>query len=223
MPECGTVVTDTNYVATLRTCVICDLDGTLATIGARSPYDAAKCLLDDLNVPVAECLYALRARGHRIVFMSGRQEKDREPTQEWIKDKLIWDGRGWDPGEDYDLYMRATGDSRPDQIIKRELFDAHIHNKFRVMVWFDDRRRVIKMAREDLGLPVFAVNGGPAEKDDCVHCSGSGTSKALQGDEKAASEALSDLCGLPSWEPHGQAADRAVKALIKAVAKGRAR
>src|SRR5512135_3110256 len=39
--------------APLPLAIICDLDGTLALLNGRSPYDASMCLDDGLNVPIA--------------------------------------------------------------------------------------------------------------------------------------------------------------------------
>ena len=39
--------------------IICDLDGTLALMNGRNPFDASKCDEDLLNVPVAEYIEKL--------------------------------------------------------------------------------------------------------------------------------------------------------------------
>lgn len=58
------------------------------------------------------------------------------------------------------LFMRATGDNRRDDIVKRELFDAHIRDHFNVRYVLDDRDRVVKMWRNELGLTVLQVAEG---------------------------------------------------------------
>jgi hypothetical protein len=196
-----------------RQALICDLDGTLASVGERSPYDAARCEVDLLNAPVAECLRM--ARGIiRIIFVSGRQEKDRAPTVAWLKKHMLWD-----ENVDYDLFMRATGDVRNDAIVKEEIYRIRIEPYFDVRFVLDDRRRVVAKWRE-MGLTCFQVNAGPAgEKDECPHCGGTGTSGSLVGPEKEAAEALSDLCTMPTWEPHGAAAERAIKSIVKAISR----
>jgi hypothetical protein len=57
------------------------------------------------------------------------------------------------------LTMRKTGDRRPDYIVKRELFDTHIRNRYNVIVAFDDRQQVVNMYR-DLGITVLQVAEG---------------------------------------------------------------
>lgn len=65
--------------------VICDLDGTLALIGDRSPYDASRCdEVDSPNKPVVEAIKAFHRMGYKIIFLSGRDEKDRRPTERFI-------------------------------------------------------------------------------------------------------------------------------------------
>ena len=55
--------------------------------------------------------------------------------------------------------MRATGDNRNDAIVKNEIFDTYIRDKWNVVCVLDDRDRVVKRWRE-LGLACFQVNYG---------------------------------------------------------------
>jgi predicted kinase len=65
--------------------IICDLDGTLALMGDRSPFDASRCDLVDLpNPPVVEAVKLFFNAGYKIIFLSGRDEKDRGPTERFI-------------------------------------------------------------------------------------------------------------------------------------------
>jgi len=101
--------------------LICDLDGTLAILCARSPYEALKCETDDLNGPVAEILRTYKAKGEHIILLSGREDNSREATERWLKKHDI----GYDA-----LYMRKTKDHRKDRIIKKELYEAHILGRY---------------------------------------------------------------------------------------------
>lgn len=129
--------------------IICDLDGTLAIMGDRSPYDASKCdEVDELNIPVAQVLGSIP---YRIILLSGREEKDRAATERFLKKHDI----------DYcELYMRTTGDSRKDAVIKKEIYEAQIKDKFNIMFALDDRDQMVAMWRKDLGIPCFQVNYG---------------------------------------------------------------
>lgn len=147
--------------------IICDLDGTLAIHNGRDPYDASKCETDLLNQPVHNLLsqYIENASyGQQIiiVFMSGRSDEFRPQTEAWLckyeygylindtnKAKLL-----------FPLYMRKQGDSRPDYVIKKELFDEHIRDKFDVLFCLDDRDQIVKLWREELGLTCLQVNYG---------------------------------------------------------------
>ena len=62
---------------------LCDIDGTLALKGDRSPYDWAKVGLDAPNKPVITVARALAARSG-LIFMSGRMEQCREETKLWL-------------------------------------------------------------------------------------------------------------------------------------------
>lgn len=57
------------------------------------------------------------------------------------------------------LLLRRTGDERADNIIKVEIYDAHIEPHFDVIGVVDDLRSVVKMWRSR-GLVCFQVAEG---------------------------------------------------------------
>ncbi|MGW0750865.1 phosphatase domain-containing protein [Streptomyces sp. NPDC002587] len=141
------------YVAdpALPAAVMCDIDGTLALTGDRGPYDFSRCELDLLNEPVRHALDAFRrADGDVIVLLSGRSEEHRTQTESWLRRHQV----------PYDeLWMRAAGDTRRDDVVKAELFDAHVRHRYAVRVSLDDRDRVVAVWRR-MGLPTWQVNYG---------------------------------------------------------------
>jgi hypothetical protein len=44
--------------------------------------------------------------------------------------------------------MRPEGDTRPDEVVKRELYKEHIKGKYNVIAVFDDRAKVCRMWNE---------------------------------------------------------------------------
>ena len=149
-----------NNSSPLPTCYIFDIDGTLAlNNGSRDIYDESRVGNDSYNYPVWMILASLYANlnidaGDRIIFMSGRHDSCREDTTTWL-DKY------W--GQDSHkmmLYMRPTGDDRPDYIVKYELFQEQIAGKFFVAGAFDDRDQIVDLWRNKLGLPTFQVANG---------------------------------------------------------------
>lgn len=137
--------------AALPSAVMCDIDGTLALTGDRGPYDFSRCELDLLNEPVRRALDAFRrADGDVIVLLSGRSEEHRTQTESWLARHAV----------PYDeLWMRAAGDTRRDDVVKAELFDAHVRERYAVRVSLDDRDRVVAIWRR-MGLPTWQVNYG---------------------------------------------------------------
>ncbi|GAA1989086.1 AAA family ATPase [Catenulispora subtropica] len=140
------------YVAdpALPAAVLCDIDGTLADNKNRGPYDWAKVETDELIVATADALTAFAARGDRIILMSGRGEDVREGTERW----LAANGVAYD-----ELWMRKAGDQRADDVVKSELFDAHVRHRFAVRVVLDDRSRVVALWRR-MGLACWQVDYG---------------------------------------------------------------
>ena len=128
---------------------IFDLDGTLADLNGRNPYDASTCENDLVREHVKLILKVLIPKG-LIILMSGREDKYREQTQRRLHANDI--------GYDF-LFMRATGDTRKDVIVKRELFEREVAPRFNARFVVDDRPQVIR-GWEALGLPVFNVGNG---------------------------------------------------------------
>lgn len=133
----------TEYVPNpnLPECVICDLDGTLALFDGN-PYER-DFSQDVPSLPVLNLI-----AGKRIVFLSGRNGKFKSTTEEWLKKHVV--------GE-YELHMRQEGDNRKDSVLKRELYDLHVKDRYKVAFVVDDRPQVVRLWRS-LGLFVFDVN-----------------------------------------------------------------
>lgn len=133
---------------TLPSCVICDLDGTLALHeGLRGPYEHEKAANDKLNEPVDRLLGIYASMDIQVVYLSGREDKFRPETEAFLDKHNCTQGP---------LYMRPTGDHRNDTIVKSELFDAHIRGKYHVEFCLDDRPRVLRLW-QSIGLTTFAV------------------------------------------------------------------
>lgn len=131
--------------------VLVDIDGTVAVIGARSPYDESRIGEDLPNRPVIEVARAMHDAGYRLVFMSGRTTACREATAEWLREHVR---RGFDGP-----FMRAAGDNRKDSVVKLELFDRHVRVHYDVACVLDDRSQVVQMWRS-LGLTCLQVADG---------------------------------------------------------------
>lgn len=125
--------------------IICDLDGTLALLNGRSPYDASSCEKDELNSVVASLI-----KDKLVLLVSGREDKYREQTINFLQIHQI----------NYEkLIMRETGDFRKDSIIKKEIFDTQIREFYNIDFVLDDRNQVVQMWRQ-LGLTCLQVAEG---------------------------------------------------------------
>lgn len=136
--------------ATKPNAFMVDLDGTLAIINQRSPYDGHLCGQDVLNEPLYRVLVSLWANYYRIVLVSGRQEKTREATETWLKARNVRYSA---------LYLREDKDNRPDADVKEDIYRERILPEFNVIAVFDDRPKVIRRWRE-IGLNVFDCGDG---------------------------------------------------------------
>jgi predicted kinase len=136
---------------TLPPAILCDLDGTLAILHDRGPFDAKRCETDLLNIPIAEIVKTYHQKGVKIILMSGREDVSRSQTMNWLSyNKIPYNA----------LYMRKAGDMRKDAVIKKELYEAHVKGQFFVQFVLDDRNQVVDLWRLELGLPCLQVNYG---------------------------------------------------------------
>lgn len=133
--------------------IVFDTDGTTAHHN-RSPYDYARCYTDSVDPKMQMILRVINEQGAfdriTLIGMSGRPDTWRDMTEQWYKSNHIW----------YDeFYMRAAGDSRNDADVKQEMVDKHIRGKYNVLMWFDDRDRVVRRLRK-LGIKTAQVEFG---------------------------------------------------------------
>jgi predicted kinase len=145
-PAAGTYVPD----PALPPAWLVDVDGTLALMQGRSPFEWHRVGEDAPNPPVVELVRSLRAAGNAIVVVSGRDGVARRDTEAWLDRHDI-------PHDA--LLMRTAGDSRKDSIVKREIFDGRIRHVWQVKGVLDDRDQVVRMWR-DLGLTCAQVAPG---------------------------------------------------------------
>ena len=139
---------------------IFDVDGTLADnthrlchINKAPPDWETYHSLDYLDQPIPDVIgiaQELHEAGYTVLNVSGRGEERRQPTEQWLLEAL---------GFSTTLFMRPTGNHKPDDYIKLQLYRKHIEGKYNVLGIFDDRDRVVAMWRR-LGLRCYQVRPG---------------------------------------------------------------
>ncbi len=127
-----------------------DIDGTLASMSDRSPFEWSRVGEDGPRESVILTAQAHAKAGYKIIVVSGRDGSCREETIAWLELHGI-------PYSE--LHMRAEGDMRKDSIVKQELFDRHIRFVYNVIAVYDDRDQVVDMWRA-MGVDCFQVAPG---------------------------------------------------------------
>lgn len=146
---------------------IFDLDGTLCdcrhrlhhVTGAKRDWDAFFVGIPDDPVvePVHAVLKAL-SRDHNILLTTGRPERCRFDTVEWLDSHAV----------PYDrLYMRADDDARPDHVVKTQILEGIHADGFEPFLAIDDRQSVVDLWRER-GIVTLQC----APTDDIGPCTG---------------------------------------------------
>lgn len=130
--------------------IIVDVDGTLAHLTDRSPYDWSRVSEDELDYGVRHVVNHAH-QDSQVIVLSGRDGSCYDDTYNWlVENDVKFDA----------LYMREAGDSRPDWIVKYELFQRHVAGRYRIRYVLDDRDQVIHLWRTRLGLPTYQVAEG---------------------------------------------------------------
>lgn len=129
--------------------IICDLDGTLATLNGRKPYDWARVGEDTVDTLVRDALRRYNT-DHSILIVTGRMEQCQGLTLNW----LVMNDVPFDV-----LYMRKDDDFRQDAEFKTELYHQMIEQTYAVRLCLDDRDSSVTAWRM-LGLPCWQVAPG---------------------------------------------------------------
>jgi predicted kinase len=137
--------------------IMVDIDGTVADLNGRDPYDVTTVSADLPNQPVIDVVRAMLDQGFDVVFMSGRPDRCYDDTRQWLAQHVLPDW--YHTKFDWPLFMRKSGDTRQDATVKLELFDQHVRHNYRIRFVLDDRDQVVRAWRL-IGLPVFQVAEG---------------------------------------------------------------
>lgn len=138
----------------MKKAIICDLDGTLALLDGRDPFNPKTVEHDRLNDPIANILEVYSSQDRfeiQIIFVTGRFEKLRRQTEKWLAAHGI---------TDYMLFMRADDDFRKDVVYKKEIYQDHIEGTYDVLFVLEDRDQTVRMWRQELGLTCLQVEYG---------------------------------------------------------------
>lgn len=128
---------------------IFDIDGTLAHMNNRGPYDISRVSEDTVDVGVREILWSLSESV--ILIVSGRKAVAWADTVNWLEEN----------GIAYEhLYMRGELDDRPDYLVKYDIFNEHIRDRYNVLGVFDDRDQVVDLWRNKLKIKTYQVAEG---------------------------------------------------------------
>lgn len=138
--------------------LLVDLDGTIAHMKDRSPFDWKRVGEDSVDENLIQ-LFNLIHSGNiyhnrmffgldklEIIVCTGRDASCEKESKEWCNEYGI---------EYKEFHMRPTGDYRPDWQVKEEMW-RDISKRFNIVALIDDRDVVVQRGRS-LGLKVLQV------------------------------------------------------------------
>jgi hypothetical protein len=139
-----------SYTAGRPWAILVDIDGTLAHMGDRSPYDGTRVGEDTVDEVVKALVQQQYDALCVVIVFSARDSRYRDVTYRWLVENEV----------PFDmLVMRDEGDTRNDAIVKDEMFEAKVAGKYNVRFILDDRNRVVDMWRAK-GIKTLQVAAG---------------------------------------------------------------
>jgi predicted kinase len=131
--------------------VMFDIDGTLAHMNGRKPYDWDNVHRDTCDKFVVSMANNFNRDGYDVLFVSGRDGVCRDKTLNWLDYQVDF------VVNHTQLFMREANDNRKDTVIKEEIFWRDIAPYYNVQAVVDDRPCVVRMWH-DIGIKkVIAV------------------------------------------------------------------
>lgn len=142
-------------VTTKRKAIICDIDGTLAKLGKRSPYYAGKAhIVDTPNMPVVNTVKLYKEAGYTIIFVTGREKKFEAQSITQIETYCGF------KSDEYLLYMRENGDRQKDATFKTDIYNKFIKPDYDVLFALEDRNQMVEAYRNVMNVTCFQVAEG---------------------------------------------------------------
>jgi len=135
----------------LPPCVIFDVDGTLAKMNGRGPFDWHRVSEDIVNEPIADLSRYFNTVGKTLIIFTGRDGSCLKQTEQWLDDNNIYFDH---------IFIRPEGNTEKDAIIKKRMFQENIRGKYYCEFVVDDRDQVVEMWRKELGLTCLQVDYG---------------------------------------------------------------
>lgn len=138
--DCDGTLTDTQHRQHFLEQTPKDWDGFFGA-QAKDPPRTSVCEL--LN-------YFFEGQQHNIVILTGRPEKYRRVTEQWLYDHCV----------NYNmLVMRPDGDHTDDHVLKEMHLREWLEEGYDIEGFFDDRKRICDRARA-LGITTYQMSAG---------------------------------------------------------------
>lgn len=134
----------------LPPCILYDIDGTIAQMHNRGPFEWNKVKEDYMIYSVVSTIDWLSDLDSKnrptVILCTGRDGVALQDTIEWLNSNEIY----YD-----DIMIRNEKDMRPDWVVKEEMW-KNMSKQYNIIAMYDDRLQVVRRARA-LGLKVFNV------------------------------------------------------------------
>tara|TARA_B100000287_G_scaffold18927_1_gene18964 strand:+ start:1499 stop:1918 length:420 start_codon:yes stop_codon:yes gene_type:complete len=135
--------------------ILCDIDGTVADNSHRQHFLEEKKDWDgffdalDLDEPIYEIINKMNDehnQGREIIFLTGRPERYRDPTENWLKQYFNFPLR---------VVMRPNDNKKNKLLTKKEMFEQNF-NIDEIFYVIDNDEDLLNMWKK-MGMRVYSV------------------------------------------------------------------
>ena len=135
--------------------ILCDIDGTVADNSHRQHFLEGKKDWDgffdalDLDKPIYEIINKMNDehnQGREIIFLTGRPERYRDPTENWLKQYFNFPLR---------VVMRPNDNKKNKLLTKKEMFEQNF-NIDEIFYVIDNDEDLLNMWKK-MGMRVYSV------------------------------------------------------------------
>jgi len=138
----------------MKSCILVDLDGTLAISHNRKPFDYKRVIEDGVSEECLTMIKRYKSFGDEIIILSGRSQSSFNVCKEWLDVNEI----------PYDhIYLKPNKDNRKAVFFKIESFQE-LQKTYNIKAVLDDDLDVIEIHKKN-NVTIYQFDGrGIVEK-----------------------------------------------------------
>lgn len=132
----------------MKSCILVDLDGTLAISHNRNPFDYKRSIEDKVSKECLVMIKKYKSFGNEVIILSGRAQSSYDVCKEWLdKNSIPYDH----------IYLKPNKDNTKSVFFKEETFKK-LKEEYNIKAVLDDDLAVVEMYRKN-NITIYQFDG----------------------------------------------------------------